>query len=281
VRVHSFGWLGDPVSVIGQGTWHLERCEPARAIAALRSGLDAGMTHIDTAEMYGSGRVEEIVGEAITDRRDEVFLVSKVLPSHATFEGVLGACEESLRRLRTDRLDLYLLHWPGRFPLERTIAAFEQLVRDGKIRAYGVSNFNVDEMERAVAITGAKRIACNQVFYHLDDRTIEHAVIPWCERRGVAVVGYSPFGSGHFPGPRSAGGRLLADVARQRGATPRQVALAFLTRRRALFTIPMASSVAHALENAAAGKLRLAPADICLIDAAFPLPRPRPDLPML
>ena len=281
VRRQPFGWMGVPVAVVGQGTWYLERCDRTRAIETLRCGLDAGMTHVDTAEMYGSGRVEEMVGEAIAGRRDEVFLVSKVLPSHATFEGVLSACETSLQRLRTDHLDLYLLHWPGSVPLEQTLAAFEQLVCAGKIRAYGVSNFDVDEIERAVAIAGEQRIACNQVLYHLADRTIEHAVIPWCERHGLAVVGYSPFGSGHFPGPRSAGGRVLADVARHHGATPCQVALAFLTRRRGLFAIPKASNVAHALENAAAGKLRLTPGDVRLIDAAFPVPPPRRGLPML
>ncbi|HYY06634.1 MAG TPA: aldo/keto reductase, partial [Candidatus Limnocylindria bacterium] len=213
MRRRRFGWTDVPVPVIGLGTWYLEREDRTRAVAALRAGLDAGMDHIDTAEMYGSGRVEEIVGEAIAGRRDEVFLVSKVLPGHATRAGVLRACEASLRRLRTDRLDCYLLHWPGKHPLERTIDAFEQLVRDGKIRAYGVSNFDVDETERAVAIAGEGRIACNQVLYHLEERAIEHALIPWCARHRIAVVGYSPFGAGRFPTPQSAGGRVLAAIA--------------------------------------------------------------------
>src|SRR5437899_2390193 len=170
-----FGWTGVPVPVVGQGTWNLERDERARVVVALRAGLDQGMTHIDTAEMYGSGVVEELIGEAIAGRRDEVFLASKVLPSNASFERVLRACEASLRRLRTDRLDLYLLHWPGTHPLERTIAAFERLVRDGKIRFYGVSNFDAEEMAQALAIAGERRIACNQVLYHLRERSIEHA----------------------------------------------------------------------------------------------------------
>src|SRR5207253_196316 len=182
-----FGWTGVPVPVIGQGTWNLERADRAEAVAALRRGLDAGMTHVDTAEMYGAGRVEELVGEAIAGRRDEVFLVSKVLPEHASFAGVLAACEASLRRLATDRLDLYLLHWASRHPLEQTIAGFERLVRDGKIRHYGVSNFDTGELERALALAGPDRIACNQVLYHREERAIEHAVLPWCERHGMAV----------------------------------------------------------------------------------------------
>ena len=189
-----FGWTGVPVPVIGQGTWNLERADRAEAVAALRRGLDAGMTHVDTAEMYGAGRVEELVGEAIAGRRDEVFLVSKVLPEHASFAGVLAACEASLRRLATDRLDLYLLHWASRHQIEQTIAGFERLVRDGKIRHYGVSNFDTGELERALALAGPDRIACNQVLYHLEERAIEHAVLPWCERHGMAVKMAGPKG---------------------------------------------------------------------------------------
>ena len=258
----------------------MERDGRAAAVAALRAGLDLGMTHIDTAEMYGSGRVEELVGEAIAGRREQVFLVSKVLPQNASRTGVLRACEASLRRLRTDRLDCYLLHWPGRHPLADTIAAFEQLRREGKVRAWGVSNFGVEEMERAAAIAGAERIACDQVLYHLEERTIEHAVIPWCVARGIAVVGYSPFGSGRFPGPRSRGGRVLAEIAAAHGATARQVALAFLVRAPGLFTIPKAGRAAHVAENAGAGDLALSAEDVRRIDAAFPRGRWR-GLPML
>ncbi|TMB46492.1 MAG: aldo/keto reductase [Deltaproteobacteria bacterium] len=276
-----FGWTGVPVPVIGQGTWNLERADRAEAVAALRRGLDAGMTHVDTAEMYGAGRVEELVGEAIAGRRDEVFLVSKVLPEHASFAGVLAACEASLRRLATDRLDLYLLHWASRHQIEQTIAGFERLVRDGKIRHYGVSNFDTGELERALALAGPDRIACNQVLYHLEERAIEHAVLPWCERHGMAVVAYSPFGSGRFPGARSPGGRLLAEIAQARGATPRQVALAFLVRRAGVSTIPKAARVEHALENAAAGELTLSAEEEARLDRAFPRGRPGRGVPVL
>ena len=276
-----FGWTGVPVPVIGQGTWNMERADRAEAVAALRRGLDAGMTHVDTAEMYGTGRVEELVGAAIAGRRDEVFLVSKVLPEHASFAGVLAACEASLRRLGTDRLDLYLLHWASRHPLEQTIAGFERLVRDGKIRHYGVSNFDTGELERALALAGPDRIACNQVLYHLEERAIEHAVLPWCERHGMAVVAYSPFGSGRFPSARSPGGRLLAEIAQARGATPRQVALAFLVRRAGVFAIPKAARVEHALENAAAGELVLSAEEEARLDRAFPRGRPGRGVPVL
>ena len=276
-----FGGTGVPVPVIGQGTWNMERADRTQAVAALRRGLDAGMSHIDTAELYGTGRVEELVGAAIAGRRDEVFLVSKVLPEHASFAGVLAACEASLRRLGTDRLDLYLLHWASRHPLEQTIAGFERLVRDGKIRHYGVSNFDTGELERALALAGPDRIACNQVLYHLEERAIEHAVLPWCERHGMAVVAYSPFGSGRFPGARSPGGRLLAEIAQARGATPRQVALAFLVRRAGAFTIPKAARVEHTLENAAAGELTLSAEEEARLDRAFPRGRPGRGVPVL
>jgi diketogulonate reductase-like aldo/keto reductase len=253
----------------------MERDDRAEAVAALRAGLDAGMSHVDTAELYGGGRVEELVGEAIAGRRDEVFLVSKVLPTHGSFDGVRRACEGSLRRLATDRLDLYLLHWPGPHPLAETIAAFERLLHDGKIRAYGVSNFDVDELAEAAALAGEGRIACIQVLYHLGERSIEHAVVPWCLRRGIAVVGYSPFGSGRFPAPGSPGGRVLGEIAAARGATPRQVALAFLVREPGVFAIPKAAHTEHARENAGAGDLVLAPDEVRRIDAAFPRGRRR------
>ena len=272
-----FGWTSVPVPVVGQGTWNLEREDRVRAVVALRAGLDQGMTHIDTAEMYGSGVVEELVGEAIAGRRNEVVLVSKVLPSNASFERMLRACEASLRRLRTDRLDLYLLHWPSTHPLERTIAAFERLVREGKIRFYGVSNFDAEEMGQAAAIAGEGRIACNQVLYHLQERSIEHAVVPWCVAHDIAVVGYSPFGSGRFP----AAGRMLAQIASEHGATPRQVALAFLVRQPGLFAIPKASRAAHVADNAAAGTLDLTPDDVARLEAAFPRGRPRSGVPVL
>ena len=276
-----FGPTAREVAVIGQGTWEIERGDRARAIAALRRSLDLGMTHVDTAEMYGAGAVEEIVGEAIAGRRKEVFLVSKVLPEHASRNGTVAACEKSLARLNTDRLDAYLLHGPGEHPLEDTIAAFEQLQREGKILAWGVSNFDVPDLEAASTIAGEGRLVCNQVLYHLQERAIEHAVLPWCERHRVGVVAYSPFGHGGFPGPRTAGGRLLQQIAAAHNATPRQVALRFLVRRPSLFTIPKASSPEHAAENAGAGELRLTEAELALIDAAFPLGPRRRELPIL
>lgn len=274
-----FGPTGRGVPIVGQGTWRME-LDPDAAVVALRRGFDLGMTHVDTAEMYGDGRVEEIVGRALRGRRDEIFLVSKVLPSNASYEGTLRACERSLARLGTDRLDVYLLHWPGRSPFEETARAFERLKRDGKILAYGVSNFDADQLEEAVRIAGPGRIACNQVLYHLGERAIEHRVLPRCAALGVALVAYSPLGQGAFPDPRSAGGRVLAEIARAHGAVPPQVALAFLLRDPNVFVIPKASRVEHVEENAGAAGVRLTPQEVARIDRAFPRGRPRP-LPML
>jgi diketogulonate reductase-like aldo/keto reductase len=269
------------VPVIGQGTWNMEKGDRAAAIATLRRGLDLGMTHIDTAEMYGDGEVETIVGEAIAGRRQEVFLVSKVLPENASRTGTVAACERSLARLGTDHLDCDLLHWRGEEPLEETIAAFAELERAGKILSWGVSNFDVSDLQEAQQIAGDGRIVCNQVLYHLEERGIEHDVLPWCAQHKTALVGYSPFGHGRFPGPKTAGGRVLREIASAHGATPHQVALRFLTRRSPLFTIPKASHPDRAADNAGAGDLRLSESDIARIDAAFPLgARPR-QLPML
>lgn len=270
-----FGNTSRNVAVIGQGTWQMD--DRKSAVKALRGGLDAGMTHVDTAEMYGDA--ELIIAEAIMGRRDELFLVSKVLPSNGSRAGVIKACERSLKRLATDRLDCYLLHWRGRVPLAETIGAFEDLVQAGKILSWGVSNFDVEDLDEALEIAGPGRIACNQVLYHLEERAIEHAVLPWCEKNGVALVGYSPFGSGSFPSANSSGGRTLAKVAAKHGATARQVALAWLARR--TFTIPKASNLAHALDNAGAGALSLDERDVADIDAAFPRGRAPSSLPML
>lgn len=271
-----FGSSGRQVAVVGQGTWNIELAKRSTAVAALRRGLDLGMTHIDTAEMYGSGEAEEIVGEAISGRRDEVFLVSKVLPQNASRKGTLTACEKSLARLKTDRLDCYLLHWRGSHPLEDTIAAFEQLKKQGKILSWGVSNFDVSDLEKAWAIAGPGRFVCNQVLYYLQERAIEHTVLPWCEEHGVAVVAYSPFGQNKFPSANSTGGRVLKEIAKAHDATPHQVALGFLLRRQSTFAIPKASSAKHVEENAGTGKLRLTDADVARIEKAFPLgARPR------
>jgi diketogulonate reductase-like aldo/keto reductase len=270
VKQRQWGATGSSVGVIGQGTWYFERASRASAIAALRRGLDLGMNHIDTAEIYGAGVAEEITGEAIAGRRDEVFLVSKVRPDNASRSGTKAACERSLNRLKTDRLDCYLLHWRGPHPLADTISAFEELVREGKIRSWGVSNFAAKDLDEALSIAGKGHISSNQVLYHLQARGIEHATLQWCEKNTVTVTGYSPFGHDRFPSPNSAGGRVLADVAAECGATPRQVALAFLTVDPVTVTIPKHSSVAHAEENAAAGDLELSQEAIAKIDAAFP-----------
>lgn len=276
---HVFGPTKREVAAVGQGTWNLERASRKEAVAALRRGLDLGMTHIDTAEMYGLGESEEYVAEAIAGRREQVFLVSKVLPGNATRKGTVKACEQSLKRLKTERLDCYLLHWRESIPLADTIAGLEDLAKAGKIRAWGVSNFDVDDLEEALAIAGPGRIACNQVLYHLQQRAIEHAVLPWCEKHGVALVGYTPFGN-RFPGPGTPGGRVLAEIGAAHGATLRQVALAFLVRRPALFAIPKASSTAHTDENAKAGSLVLSEDELWRIDAAFPKGAAPRSLPM-
>jgi diketogulonate reductase-like aldo/keto reductase len=279
MRHQRFGSRGHEVSVIGQGTWYIDRGDRKSAVAALRRGIDLGMTHIDTAEMYGDA--EPLVAEAIAGRRDEIFLVSKVLPGNASRRGAIAACERSLARLKTDRLDCYLLHWRGAYPLAETVAAFEQLVSVGKIRGWGVSNFDVDDLDEMLAVAGQGRIACNQVLYHLRERAIERAVLPWCEQHGVAVVAYSPFGHHDFPQPGSKAGKVLQTIAEAHGASPRQVALAFLTRAPAVFAIPKASTSEHAADNAASGELVLGRDEIAALDNAFPRgPRPR-SLPML
>ena len=275
------GFARGTVSRIGQGTWYIEQAQRALAIEALRRGLDLGLSHIDTAEMYGDGRSEEIVGEAIAGHRDEVFLVSKVLPHNASRAGTIASCEASLKRLRTDRLDCYLLHWRGSYPLEETFDAFERLKQAGKILSWGVSNFDVEDLEEALDVAGEGKIACNQVLYHLQERAIEHAVIPWCEANGVTVTAYSPFGHDDFPEPDSPGGRVLAAIASARGATPRQVALSFLTRRSSVVAIPKAATLRNVEDNAGALALELSPEENERIDASFPRGRRPRSLPML
>ncbi|MCJ2083870.1 aldo/keto reductase [Methylobacterium sp. J-090] len=279
MRQRAFGATGRDVPVLGQGTWRLDDDDRTRALAALRAGIEAGLTHIDTAEMYGAA--EPLVAEAIAGQREAVFLVSKVLPSNASRAGTIAACERSLKRLGTDRLDSYLLHWPGSHPLEETIAGFEALKASGKILSWGLSNFDVDGLDETLNIAGPGAIACNQVLYHLGERAIEHAVEPWCRRNGVALVAYSPFGSGDFPKANGRGGRVLAGIAEAHAASPHAVALAFLTRHDGVFAIPKTGSPERAVANAAAGDLVLEAAEIAALDAAFPRgPRPR-HLPML
>lgn len=275
VQRRPFGPRGDEVPWLGQGTWQLEQAPRADAIAALQRGFELGLVHVDTAEMYGDGRVEELLGEAMQGWRDRLFVVSKVLPKNATRDGTIAACERSLRRLQTDRLDGYLLHWPSAHPLEETVRAFDDLERAGKIRSFGVSNFHAGDIDAVVALAPG-RIACNQVRYHLDDRGIERDDIDRCTRHGIAVVGYSPFEGESFLSRRHTGGRLVAEIAGAHEATPRQVALAFLGGFRGVFQIPKASRVPHVEENASADALRLSDDEMRRLDAAFPVgPAPR------
>jgi len=264
VLTRPFGSTGVKVSVIGQGTWHMGEDKRIRKdeVAALKLGIELGMTHIDTAEMYADGASEQIVADAVAGQRDRVFIATKVLPSNASRKGTLEACERSLKRLRTDRVDLYLLHWwSDRHPIEDTMRSMAELVAAGKACFVGVSNFDVKQMRAAQAALGPIRLACNQVLYHLRDRDIEKDLLRHCEDEGVAVVGYTPLARGGFM--RGA----VADVAKRLGKTPRQVALNFLTRRPALFTIPKATSPEHVRENAGAVDFTLTPADISAIDA--------------
>jgi diketogulonate reductase-like aldo/keto reductase len=281
MRSRSFGGTQREVPVVGQGSWRSEESRAADVISALRRGLDLGMTHIDTAEMYGAGQAERIIARAIAGRRDEVFLVSKVLPSHAKKRATISACENSLTRLETDRLDCYLLHWPSQHPLEETIDAFETLVASGKIRSWGVSNFDIDDLERTAAIAGHGRLACNQVLYHLGERAIEHKVLPWCLDHGVALVAYTPYGqSAAIFDPKTRQGRALQEVAAAHGASARQIALAFLLRHPGTFVIPKSSVPSHVEENAGAAMLGLTDAEVAQLEAVFPLGRSR-QLPML
>lgn len=275
---------GVRIPIIGQGTWRMgeHAAREREEIETLRLGLDLGLTHIDTAEIYGNGRTEELVGKAIAGRRHEVFLASKVSPEHASYKGTIRACEQSLRRLRTDYLDLYLVHWwSDRHPIEETMRAMEDLVAAGKIRFIGVSNFTIEQLERAQRALARERIVCNQVCYHLKARQIELRLLPYCEQHGIAVVGYSPFGSGDFPSPRSRGGRVLAEIGAKYGKTPHQVALNFLTRRPNLFTIPKASRPEHVRENAEAVGWTLTPEDLAALDEVFPPPTREGPLPMI
>jgi diketogulonate reductase-like aldo/keto reductase len=230
-------------------------------IDALRLGIELGLTHIDTAEMYADGQAEEIVAEAVAGQRDRVFIATKVLPSNASFKGTLAACERSLKRLRTDHVDLYLVHWwSGQHPIEDTMRAMADLCASGKTRFAGVSNFDIEQMRAAKAELGTIRLACNQVLYHLRDRDIEKDLVPYCEREQIAVVGYTPLARGGFM--RGA----VADVAKRLGKTPRQVALNFLTRRQSLFAIPKATRPEHVRENAGALDFTLTAQDLSAID---------------
>ncbi len=262
------------VATIGQGTWDIPESGARRseAIAALRRGIALGLTHIDTAEMYGSGGAEEIVGEAIAGiPRESLFVTSKVLPSNASYKGTLEACERSLRRIGTAYLDLYLLHWPGSHPLEETMRALETLVEQGKARFIGVSNFDVDDVREAQSYLRTVPLASDQVLYHLRERGPEAQLVPYCARERIALVGYTPFGRGRFPRTQAQPDGVLGRVAAACGKTVRQVILNFLTREPHAFAIPKASRVEHVEENAGASGWTLSAEQAAAIDAAFPV----------
>lgn len=274
MELKAFGATGLALPVIGQGTWDLpERGAHAdEAARALRRGVELGMTHIDTAEMYGNGRVEEMLGEVIGGLdRTKLFVTSKVLPSNATYEGTIAACERSLERLRLEYLDLYLLHWPSSHPIEETMRALEQLVASGKTRFIGVSNFDVEELQDAQKALRREALVCNQVLYHLRERGIEKRLLPYCKSQGIAVVAYTPFGRGKFPAAQAREGGVLAKIAAKYAKTPRQVILRFLTTDPSVFTIPKASSVSHVEENAGGAGWELEAQDYAAVDAAFPV----------
>ena len=264
--------------MLGQGTWYM--AEDARRrkeeIAALRTGIDLGMTLIDTAEMYTDGQAEELVGEAIDGRRNEVFLVSKVLPQNATEVGTVAASERSLNRLRTDYLDLYLLHWRGNVPLEETLEAFAALVAAGKIRHFGVSNFDTADMEELWNTPRGRSTATNQVLYNLSRRGIEFDLIPWCQKRSMPIMAYSPIEQGRILRHPE-----LQAIAARHNATAAQVALAWVIRQDGIIAIPKAGSATHVKENRAAANLQLAPEDFALLDRVFPPPNSPQPLEML
>ncbi|WP_312362772.1 aldo/keto reductase [Ensifer sp.] len=268
---------GRTVPVLGQGTWRMgdERARAADEVKSLQAGLDLGMTLIDTAEMYGNGASEAIVGQAVKGRRDEAFIVSKVLPSNASRDGTEAACERSLRHLGVDHIDLYLLHWRGGYPLAETVAAFEALKKAGKIGAWGVSNFDVDDMEELLAVPGGQNVAANQVLYNLQRRGIEFDLLPWCQKRGVAFMAYAPLdGSGLLRNPD------LVHIAKAHQATPAQIALAFLKTRPGVISIPKTGSAQRTRENREAMDIHLTAENLTALDHAFPPPRRKRSLEM-
>src|SRR3984893_3357165 len=269
---------GERVPALGQGTWHMgeDRRRIADEAAAVRLGIDLGMTLIDTAEMYGGGGAEEMVARAAEGVRDDLFIVSKVYPHNASRAGVVAACERSLQRLRTDRIDLYLLHWRGSIPLVETLEGFERLARDGKIRYHGVSNFDRADMAEWVALKGGETVAADQVLYNLSRRSPEWDLAPWCRERGVAIMAYTPLGQGSMLGNRG-----LAEIARRRGATPAQIALAWLLRQDGTIVIPKATRPEHVRENRGALDVALTEEDLAALDRAFPPPKSRSALGIL
>ena len=269
---------GERIPALGLGTWHMGE-DPSRRkaeVVALQLGLDLGLSLVDTAEMYGDGGAEEVVGEAVAGRRDQVFLVSKVLPSNASRAGTIAACERSLKRLETDRIDLYLLHWRSRARLAEVVDAFEALARAGKIRHWGVSNLDRSDMEELTGLPHGDRVQVDQVLYNPSRRGIEADLLPWCRERGIAVMAYSPIEEG-----RLVHHRALRDIAARHGATPAQVALAWVLRQDGVCAIPKAVSRQHLEENRAALDLRLDPEDLAQLDRTFPPPQEAGELEMI
>ncbi|MEP6564718.1 MAG: aldo/keto reductase [Mesorhizobium sp.] len=269
---------GEAVQVLGQGTWKMGEDARRRAdeVNALKLGLDLGLTMIDTAEMYASGGAEEVVAEAIAGRRDELFLVSKVLPSNASRTGVARACENSLKRLRTDRIDLYLLHWPGSVPLAETVEAFEALKKAGKIRHWGVSNFDTDEMEELAVLPAGDNVQTNQVLYNLSRRGPEFDLAPWSRQRGIPLMAYSPVEQGAL-----ARNAKLEAIATRHNATPAQIALAWVLAQDGVIAIPKASRQEHVRQNVAALDIKLTGVDLADLDRAFPPPTRKRGLEMI
>jgi diketogulonate reductase-like aldo/keto reductase len=261
---------GEKVPQFGQGTWHMGESSRLRneEVAALKLGLDLGMTLIDTAEMYGTGGAEEVVAEAVAGRREECFIVSKVLPENSSQAGTIAACERSLKRLKTDRIDLYLLHWRGAPPLAETLAAFQTLQKKGSIRYWGVSNFDVDDMEELFALNGGSACGSNQVLYNLRRRGIEAGLLPWCRERSLPIQAYSPIEQG-----RLLRDRTLTGVAIRHRATPAQIALAWVLRQSDMMVIPKATALEHVRENRAALDIALTEQDLAELDRAFPPPK--------
>jgi diketogulonate reductase-like aldo/keto reductase len=269
---------GERVPAFGQGTWHMgeDHRRATEEAAALRLGIELGLTLIDTAEMYGNGRAEEIVADAAQGERDRLFIVSKVLPYNASQKGIVEACERSLKRLKTDRIDLYLLHWRGSVPLADTLAGFARLQRDGKIRHHGVSNFDLNDMKEWVGLAGGETVAANQILYNLTRRGPEFELIPWCRERQIAIMAYTPLGQG-----RMLQDKALAEVAARHGASPARVALAWLLRQDGMIVIPKATQPEHVRDNRGALDLHLTADDLAVIDRAFPPPKGRSALGML
>jgi diketogulonate reductase-like aldo/keto reductase len=269
---------GETIPVLGMGTWGMgeAEAEAREEVAALELGLDLGIGLIDTAEMYGDGAAERIVGKAVAGRRDKVFIVSKVLPENATRRGTIAACEKSLERLDTDRIDLYLLHWRGQVPLAETLEAFAALKRSGKIRHCGVSNFDVADMEEWWSLAGGNATATNQVLYNLSRRGIEWALLPWCREHRLAIMAYSPIEQGRILRKPA-----LRRLAEKRGVAPAQIALAWVLQQDGMIAIPKASRAEHVRENAAALGIALGPEELAALDDAFPPPSAPQPLEML